>query len=194
MSDLLNTLSQQLGPDVIERISKQLGTDPQTAQKGVQLGLPLLMSALARNSASPEGARSLAGALRRDHDGRVLADLSGAVDSYQQGPGDAILGHILGDQRGQVERTISQGAGIDGAALLQILAPIVMAVLGQMQHQRGLDPGGLSDELQNERGQMQRRNGGLMDVVTGVLDTNKNGSAVDDVIGMIGRYMSSNRT
>ena len=53
MNDLLGMLSQQVSGQVVNQISKQLGTDPQTAQSAVSAALPLLLGAISRNAGSP---------------------------------------------------------------------------------------------------------------------------------------------
>src|SRR6478672_13071423 len=126
MTALTETLLQQFNADTVDQISQQLGVDQQTARKGIGLALPLLVTALARNSSSPEGAQALSDALARDHDGSILNNLPAAVGNYQSGPGDAIVRHVLGDQRKDVEDTLTHSTGVDAAALLQILAPIVL--------------------------------------------------------------------
>jgi hypothetical protein len=120
----------------------------------ITIAVPILVAALARNSADPQGASSLSNALARDHDGTILQDVPGAVRNYQDQPGDGILRHVLGDQRGEVGDVLTQVTGADGSAILQMLAPIVMGVLGNMQRQQRLDAGGLASTLGQEREQL----------------------------------------
>lgn len=185
MSTLTESLLQQLSGDTIDQISQQLGVDPQTARKGIGLALPLLVAALARNSSSQEGAQSLSDALTRDHDGSILNNLPAAVSNYQSGPGDAIVRHILGDQQRDVEDTLTRSTGVDAAALLQILAPIVLGALGNMQRQQNLNPDDLATSLQNEQQQLHESSGAVMDIVTRMLDSNHDGSIIDEVAGFI---------
>src|SRR5690349_10414638 len=146
----------QVTPEVSRQISRRLGVDQQTVQVLVTIAVPILVAALARNSASPQGASSLSNALARDHDGTILADVPGAVRNYQDQPGDGILKHVLGDQRGAVGDVLTQATGADGSAILQMLAPIVMGVLGNMQRQQHLDPGSLAATLGEDREELAR--------------------------------------
>ncbi len=46
--------------------------------------------------------------------------------------------------------------------------------------------------LGKQRQQAQESNPGLMGILTGLLDKNKDGSALDDVIGMVGSFFRGN--
>jgi hypothetical protein len=151
MPSVLESVLAQLTPEVSRQISRKLGVDQQTVQSAITLALPILLAALARNSSQPQGASSLSNALARDHDGAILNDVPGAVRDYQDQPGDGILKHVLGDQRGAVGDALTQSSGADGAVILEMLAPIVMGVLGNMQQQQRLDADSLATTLGQER-------------------------------------------
>ena len=148
------------------------------------------MSALANNVSKPEGAQALHQALSQDHDGSILNDMSGFLDNPKAANGAGILGHILGGQQPVVTQGLAQGTGLNGSQvgqLLQIAAPLVMGMLGQHQQQNGFDPNGLSAFLGGQQQQAQQSNPDMMGVLNTLLDTNRDGSAVDDVLGMVGK-------
>ena len=63
-----------------------------------------------------------------------------------------------------------------------------MAYLGKEKRQSNTNAGGLEDLLGGllGGGQSQRRGGGgLMDMVGGLLDKNRDGNVLDDILGMI---------
>jgi hypothetical protein len=190
MPSLIETIASQLTPQTISTIAGQLGVDPGTAQQSIGLAVPLLVSALARNTQSKTGAKSLSKALKKDHDGSILADLPAAIAGYQTGEGDGILRHVLGANRPVVEQTLQRGTNVDAGQLLVMLAPIVMGVLGQMQQKQNLSPTALSKTLITEQQQIGSTNSDLMGAVTRLLDANSDGSMVDDVIGILGRLTS----
>src|SRR4051812_17243064 len=175
MATLEDSVKQQLDPTTVNQMARQLGVSDAKVQQAIGVGLPLLLSALAKNSSSSEGAQSLSNALSRDHDGSVLQNKQDAVANYQQ-IGGGIVGHVLGPQRAPLESAITQQTGVDAGALLQMLAPIAMGVLGQTQRQQGLDPGGLAGALQSNQQQMQQQNGFLLSTINTMLDANKDGS------------------
>ena len=77
MTDILSSLLGQLGPSAVQQISQQLGAPPGATQSAIQAALPTLLTALANNARTPQGAQALGSALERDHDGSVLNNLSG---------------------------------------------------------------------------------------------------------------------
>ena len=74
-ASLVDDLMAQLQGAPLQQMAQQLGTSPAQAQDAVGAALPLLLGALGRNAAQPQGAMDLFGALQRDHGGG--ADLGG---------------------------------------------------------------------------------------------------------------------
>lgn len=183
-SSILNLLTQQLGGSAINQLSQQLGTDPQSTQAAVSAALPLLLSALGRNTASPQGAQSLFNAVTNDHDGSILNDVTGFLTSGgNPQTGNGILGHVLGNARPAVEQGVAQVSGLNqGTAgqLLTMLAPLVMGGLGQVQQQQGLDVNGMANLLGGAREHANSQLGGL----TSLLDMNHDGSIMDEVLSI----------
>ena len=150
MDDLMQSIAAQLDGGAMTQLSSQLGTDSRSTQNAVQAALPLLLGALAKNSASSGGADALAGALDRDHDGSILDDLGGFLGGGANADGAAILGHVLGAREPTVEAGIGKATGLGTdqiAQLLQMLAPIVLGYLGRQKRQQGLSSGMLGELL-----------------------------------------------
>lgn len=179
-------LGQALEGNTISRMSQTLGTDQGTTTNAIQVALPMLLGALANNSSTPEGASSLLGALDRDHDGSVLDDVGGFVANYGLGNGEGILGHVFGGRVGAVQQGVSQTTGLNAGSttqLLMMLAPIVMGALGRANRQGSLDQSNLPAALSGATQQMGG-NSGTFGMLAQLLDSNKDGSAVDDVLRM----------
>ncbi len=184
MNALTEMLTQQLAGTAISQISSRIGADPGTTSKAVGLAVPLLISALAHNSSTPEGAEALNQAVTKDHDGSILDNLMGYLRNSESGNGAGILGHVLGDQRTDVENGLAQSTGLDPSAagqLLETVAPLVMGALGKTQQEQGLDANGLSAFLGGQHQQAQATAPDVMGMLGGLLDSNKDGSVLDDV-------------
>jgi len=189
MSQLIDTVTRQLSGDVIERMSREVGADGATTERAIAAALPLLVGSLARNAQSTEGARSLDGALRQDHDGSLLDDLLGGLTAGStRADGAKILGHMFGQREPAVRNGIGRASGLDSAQvlrLLSMLAPVVMSALGRMRQQEGLAPADLSTRLERERTQMVQRESSLGGMLSGMLDGDGDGSVMDDIGGRL---------
>ena len=190
--NLEGILNEALGGDTISQMSQTLGTDEGTTANAVQTALPMLLGVMTRNSSTPEGATSLLSALDEDHDGSVLNDLGGLLGGYDAGPGAGILDHVFGDKLGAAQSGVSQASGLDmgrAGSLLMMLAPIVMGALGKYRRQGRIDESSLPDVL----GRATREtasNSPISDLLSGMLDSNRDGSSLDDILRLAGNYFA----
>lgn len=189
-SSLIDALGPLLGGGTTtQQVSRQLGIDESRAGSAVQAAVPLLVAALRRNAASSQGQGALLSALDRDHDGSVLDDVARFLGGGGSGAGEAILGHVLGAQKSSVAASLGRSTGLDSGKslkLLALLAPLVMGALGRARKQTNVGAGGLSDMLGGATAQMGQSAPGLMSALGGMLDSNKDGSAVDDIAKIAG--------
>jgi hypothetical protein len=191
MNALTQMLTQQLAGGVLSQLSNKIGADHGTTGAAISMAIPLIVSALARNASTPSGAQSLNQALATDHDGSILDDVSGYINNSESADGAGILGHVFGNQRSDVENGLAQSTGLDpGAAgqLLETVAPLVMGALGKQQQQQGLDANGLSAYLGGQHQEAQAAAPDLMGMLGGLLDSNKDGSVLDDVGRLAGKF------
>jgi hypothetical protein len=193
MSSVLELIGQQLDAGTLQRMGRQIGATPQQTAAAVEAALPTMLGALQRNAATPDGAASLLGALDRDHDGSILDDLAGFLG---QGPSAAnvrSLDHIFGGRRGTVESAVSRRSGLDGGQVMQLLAMLAPLVLGALNRARQSGPrsgggagggmsGGLGDLLGGALGRMQQQQPGLGGMLGGLLDSDGDGSMLDDLL------------
>lgn len=188
--DLQQLLGGTLGEQATQLISNQLGIDQNQAQNAVNLALPTILNALHQNAATEDGAAALTNAIANDHDGSQLGDLTGLAQTALGGDGASILKHILGGSEQNVANAVSQNAGIGGgqaSQILQILAPIVLNTLGnQSQQGGGINIGNIAGILSNFVGNQQQQVPQQNDLISQLLDRDKDGSVVDDVVGMLG--------
>lgn len=199
MFSLEDLLGQQQGSDAVSQISQMLGSNQTLTNTAIQMALPMILSGLANNAATPQGAESLNNALEQDHNGGLLDNLRGYLggglsapqETSRQTDGLGILGHIFGQKQSAVAQEVSQNTGLDVgqvAKLLITLAPIVMAYLGKQKQQQGLGADGLASLLQGQQQQMQSSGNPMMDMVTGFIDKDQDGSMMDDLASMASNY------
>lgn len=192
MGPIFEMLANQLDERTIQQISAQLGVDDQRTQQAINAAVPLLLGALGRNAAANNTeAQSLTNALQRDHQGSILDNIPAAVtDTTTLQDGSAILGHVLGAKRDNVETGISKVSGLDQNStgqLLTMLAPVVMGALGKMQQQQNLDAGGVTNLLDKERQETEPALGGF----ARLLDLDGDGEITDDIINIGSKLLSN---
>jgi hypothetical protein len=184
MAQLMDLVMQMVGGDTTKQIGQQLGADEQATQAGISAALPLLLTALARNSSNPIGASALHDALSKDHDGSILEDLGGFLGNAQAGPGAGILRHLMGEQQPLAQQALSKASGLDtgrASELLMMLAPVVMGALGRTQRQNDLDASGIAGLLGREREGLTQASPGRMGLATRLLDRDGDGSIVEEL-------------
>jgi hypothetical protein len=186
----MDLITQAMGGDATKQIGRQLGANEQTTKAAIAAALPLLLAALARNSAKQDGAGALHGALSKDHDGSILDDLGGFLGNAQAGPGAGILRHVLGERQPLAQQALSKASGLDAqraGQLLVMLAPIVMGALGRTQRRSGLDASSLAGMLGREQEGLSQASPGLMGLATRLLDKDGDGSIADELGGLAGK-------
>lgn len=179
---LAEELFSQLQGAPLQQVSRQLGIDPSQASGAVGAALPLLLGALGRNTAQPQGAEALFGALQRNHSGMDIGSVLGAVLGGADSPqanGAGILGHIFGGNQPRAEQSLGQATGLDGdraGQLLKILAPIVLAFLAQRMTRNGQgDAAGLGQVLGQEQRHIEQQGGLGGGLLGAVLDQDGDG-------------------
>ncbi|HKO45228.1 MAG TPA: DUF937 domain-containing protein [Pyrinomonadaceae bacterium] len=191
MNIISEMIAQRISGPIAGQVSQRLGVSESTAQTAVQLAVPVILAALARNASKPQGAQELHQAVSTDHDGSILDQLSSYLGNPQAANGSGILGHVLGGQRPVVENNLAQATGMDqnsAGSLLEIVAPLVMGAVGREQQQNGLDPNGLSEFLVQQQQAEVQSNPGLMGTLSSMLDSNRDGSVSDDLSRMAGGF------
>jgi hypothetical protein len=144
---VLDMVMQQLDGATIQKMAGQLGASPQQTQTAIAAALPLLIGAMQRNAAQPEGAASLHHAVVRDHQN---VDLGG------------LLGSILG----------GGGSGGAGEGLMGVLGSVLGGGNQEPEQARRAHP-----QQPQQPQQPQDSDGGLMDVLGSVLGGGARGPA-----------------
>lgn len=190
MEALLGLLQgQDLG-----KLAEQIGGSSESTKKGVIAALPALLGALNKNTGTQEGAQALDKALEQ-HDGSVLNNLGGYLQNPDLKDGAGILGHLFGSNTQSVANAVSQSSGLDAQGsmkMLQTLAPLLMGALGQQKKENNLDAQGISSLTSNLAANFAG-DGGIMNVLTNMLDADKDGNIMDDVAGMVGKFFGGKK-
>ena len=180
------------------QLAEQVGGNEGQVKNGVMAALPAMLTALSKNTGTEKGAQELNNALEKKHDGSILDNLSGYLSNPDLKDGAGILNHLFGSQTSNVANAVSQSSGLDSNGsmkMLQMLAPVLMGMLGQQKKQNNLDAKGLGNLTSMLASNFGSEAGasGIMDVVTNLLDANKDGNVMDDIMGMVGKLFGGNK-
>lgn len=190
MSGLLDLLNSPMGKQLISGVAGQTGQPENKTADVLSMAMPLLLGAMKKNVATPQGAQGLMSALSSKHNGGILDNLGGlfggGVDEAVTTDGAGILGHLFGSSQGNVENALSQKSGLDAgsiANILKIAAPIVMGFVGKQTAQSNVsDANGMNALLGSMLGGQPKQNQSL---ISTLLDADGDGSILDDVAGMV---------
>ncbi|KXK04745.1 MAG: hypothetical protein UZ17_ACD001000748 [Acidobacteria bacterium OLB17] len=208
MFSLEQLLGQDRAGEAVSQISQNVSAEPSLVNSAISMALPAILGGLANNASTPQGAESLNNALDRDHSsGGILGNLGGLANAVfgggqQQAPppeadGSGILGHILGNSQGALAQNVSQKTGLNVgqvAQILMMLAPIVMSYLGQKKQQENVGAdglGGLLGGILGGAGAGAAQGGGLAGMASAMLDSDHDGSALDDIASMAFNYIKN---
>lgn len=189
----LEALLGMLGSQDLGKLTEQLGGDTSQVKGGLQAALPAILAALNKNTQTEEGAQALDKALETKHDGSVLNNLGEYINNPDLADGAGILSHLFGNKTGTVAQAVSQSSGLDtqnSAKMLQMLAPLVLGALGQQKKQNGLNASGLGDLTALASNLAAGQDGaGIMGFVTNLLDSDKDGDIMDDLMGLASKFL-----
>jgi hypothetical protein len=145
---VIDTLERRLTPQMIRQISAFLDERPSSTRKAIAVALPELVAGVAERASNARGAETLLNVIHRVGLGLDLDELSrggGWYDDLNRA-GRTVLATIFGGRSGLVIARIAGESGLrqsSAADLLEMLAPVVLAVLGREVTRYGLDEAGL---------------------------------------------------
>jgi hypothetical protein len=192
-TSILDDVHAALSGGAVKDISSRLGADPARTRTAIDDAIPILVAALGKEAADPARRSGLEQAIREDHDGSVVDDLStylsGGMTSRATN-GDKIVDHVLGDRREPAVQALSGRSGLDMstiASLLPLLAPIVMGILGRKQRSGDVNFDSITDVLGRDTQRAADGSPDLGDLLGSVLGGGADGQqgGLGDLLGSI---------
>ena len=187
--DMIEALLGSQGNTAVRQLGQQFGLSESQASSALGALMPALAAGFQRNASDASGLEALIGALSGGGHQRYVDDVQVLGRAETVDDGNGILGHIFGgkDVSREVARRASAQTGV-GADILKQMLPVAAALMmgALAKRQFGGTPGqaGMAPQLG-----APAAGGGLLDALAPMLDSNRDGSMVDDVIGMIGKFM-----
>jgi len=182
-ASLTDQLAAHLQGTQLQQLASRLGIAPEQAKSAIQTALPLLMSALGRNSQQAVGADAALGAPQRDAAaspdiggllGSLLAGAAGGVQSNGRG----IVSHLFGGRTAQAAAGLGQTTGLETDKAMQLLELLAPIVIGYLAKRFVSNDAAASSQLGPALAQEQQRlrsNPGADGLLTNVLDQDGDG-------------------
>lgn len=188
MANILDTIKAQLGDDVVENISKQLGEGSTQVKAAIDKLLPTIMKGVSNKA---EGDKSYLSSLDADGDGDVDLD---DMKSFLGGAGGNLsktVSDLLGGKKEAVEQAVATDTGIStesASSLTGSLTSLVMKNLKSGDQEGGTE--GVLDSLKKEVAGFTSGAGGN---IMGMLDGDGDGDLdLDDIkkfgSSLLGRF------
>jgi outer membrane protein OmpA-like peptidoglycan-associated protein len=158
-ASLLDSLTALITPDFASRSASTLGESDAAIRKGLGGAFPVLLSGLASRAGDAGFAGSLFDLVRSPaNDGNVLNDvgslLGSGASSAMMDLGGRLLEMLFGANATSLASALAGYAGTKtstGTTLLNIAAPLVLAVLGKRTRSEGLNASSLASLLLAEK-------------------------------------------
>lgn len=167
----------------VRQIGSQLGLGPDQTTAAISALAPALAAGFQRNLQSPGGLESLLAALSSGQHGQYLDNPTSLDAPSAVADGNGILGHLLGskDVSREVATRAAAQTGLSPEILKRLLPLAAALMMGAFSKQSNasLTPAGLGTS-----------GGGIAGMLAPLLDQNRDGSIVDDVSSMIGRFLN----
>lgn len=180
--DILNAVLNAQDGAVVRQLGSQLGLAPEQTQAAISALMPALAGGLQRNMTREGGLESLTAALSSGGHQRYLENPNALTEPATTDDGNGILGHLFGSK--DVSREVAQRAsaqtGIDAGTLKRMLPLVAAMAMGALSRQSG---SGVN------AGATAAGASSLVAMLTPLLDQNRDGSMLDDVLGMAGRFL-----
>lgn len=185
--DILQAILGAQGGGATQQLGEQFGLDQSQVTAALGALVPALAAGFQNNMSTPQGLDGLTAALSGGRHQQYVEDagMLGSADTIADGNG--ILGHVFGSK--DVSRAVASQASAQtgiGQDVLKSMLPVVAAMMMGTMAKRVSQPqaaaagfGGTAAGLGG--------GGGLLGMLTPMLDSNRDGSIIDDVAGLIGR-------
>jgi len=174
--------SELLSDDTLKNIVEATGVSKEGASEILSTAIPTLISAMAGNAASKEGAVSLSNALAQ-HASKTKVNVPNAVKTADLVDGQKIIGHILGGDMDDTVDKMSTSTSINKEKVKKILsmvAPIILTFIarGKKTNKKGDTASDMTSLLSSF-------------VTSALADSNKSSSNAALITGLVSSLLGS---
>jgi hypothetical protein len=185
--NILDAILNAQSGAAVRQLGSQVGLPADQTTAALAALVPALAAGMQRNLQADGGLASLTAALASGGHGQYVDNPASLGDQAAVADGNGILGHILGgkDASREVAGRAAAQTGISPDVLKRLLplaAALMMGTFARQSNQASTMTAGVG-------GAGSGMGGGIAAMLTPLLDRDRDGSIVDDVTSMIGRFM-----
>ena len=182
--DLLNLLLDSRNSQALKQLASGFGISESDATNALSGMVPALSGGLRNSLSSAGGQAGLLKALAGGNHQRYVDQPETLAEASTITDGNAILGHLLGskDASRRVASDVAAQTGLDDGLLKKMLPAVAALVMGSMSKQSAAS--GLTQALASGGD-----NSGMLGMLSGLLDADKDGSVMDDVANMARKFL-----
>jgi hypothetical protein len=186
--NLLQAILNVQNGDAVRQLSQNFGLGEEQTVSAISNLFPALSQGLSQNVSTGDGLQGLLSALGNGNHQRYVEDLSTLDQPETTQDGNGILGHLLGsrDVSRQVARQAAAQTGVGEDVLKRMLPVVATLVMGSLSKQ--------APALGLQNAQATGGSGGVQGILSSLLDADRDGSVVDDVIGFAGKFFRKSGT
>ncbi len=158
--NLLDLVKGQLNETVVGKMSQIVGAKHSETTSAIDTVLPALLGAVVNKGSDKSGAGSLLNMINTGkHDGGMFDNLAGLLGNTgkadaMMGVGKSLVSSLLGNRQSSILDLVTNGTSLgrnSSSSLMNMLAPMVMGMIGKQVSKNGLDARGLMKMLGGQR-------------------------------------------
>lgn len=184
--NLIETILNASGGGALSEIASKLDLDGGQVGDILKHLAPALGRGIQRNTADQGGLDALVNALGKGNHERYLENPSSVTQQDAIDDGNGILGHIFGNK--EVSRKVATHAsnqtGVSSSLIKKMLPMIASLAMGALAKQNRAQPG-----FANANNAAPQGGGIAGTLLNSFLDADKDGSIMDDLLGMAGKLL-----
>jgi hypothetical protein len=180
--NILESLLASQGGNATEQLGRQFGLNGNQVSSALSALVPALAAGFQQNMSSQQGLDGLMSALGAGSHQRYVDDENVLANTSTIDDGNGILGHVFGskDVSRQVAGRAAAQTGISEGVLKAMLPVVAAMMMGSMSKRVSAQPA--SAQSAGLGGAES-----LLAQLSPMLDSNRDGSMIDDVLGMLGK-------
>jgi hypothetical protein len=182
--NLMEMILNAQNGDVVRQMANNFQLDEGQAKSAMGALIPALTRGISKEASSSQGLNDLIGALGRGNHSQYIDNPAALGQRVAVEEGNGILGHIFGSKEvsREVASRAAQSTGVDSGILKQMLPMLASLAMGALS-KSGFGSGSTPNQLSGGQ------DAGIASMLTSFLDADKDGSAMDDILGLASRFL-----